>query len=454
MINRKLKAFRSTIFAEQENLTLENRLFLSAVVIGIILCINGSIISFLISPSINTVIICLSLCSLLLIVYYFIRYKGIVEFFKVPMIIISFIGISTIWVFDGGINGSDIMVLFVILMLALISVSDKNKKYVISFFLSLLITTYLIQLYRPDLIISIPSATNRWLDSFITAIYCSICIFLIITFVHKNYNTERLRAEDSEKKYKKLLEQAIDSELIIKQQNTELLKLNADKDRFMSILSHDLKSPFNTILGYSELLHEDYEKYSPVQIKERLGIINDMSNKTYNLLEDLLLWTKSQSGEMNFQPKLIDLSKICHETIESLKLSANAKKININNLSTSTINLFADQNMLKTILRNLISNAIKFTYPNGKINIYAETDDNNINITIADNGVGIDQNDIPKLWDIASKHSTYGTADEKGTGLGLLLCKEFVEKHGGKIWVESELGKGSDFKFTLPVSNQ
>lgn len=209
MIQNKLKHILSNIFAYKEDFSLENRLFLSAMVIGTLMCIIGSIISFIISPSLVTVVICLLLSSITLTFYYFIRYKRIVEPFKMPIIIVAFIGISAIWVFDGGINGPDIMVSFVILMLALISVPHGYKKYIIIFFIVLLTTIYLIQFYRPDIIVNIPSAKNRWLDSIITAIYCSFFIFLIISFLHRHYTIERQKAEASEYKVRSMFENSL-----------------------------------------------------------------------------------------------------------------------------------------------------------------------------------------------------------------------------------------------------
>ena len=145
-------------------------------------------------------------------------------------------------------------------------------------------------------------------------------------------------------------------------------------------------------------------------------------------------------------------TNICHDVIENLELNAKIKNITINHSAMEEINIFADIDMLKMVLRNLISNAIKFTNNGGQIDISAEQTDSTITISVLDNGIGIEPESLTKIFDISQFHTTTGTAEEKGTGLGLLLCKEFVEKHGGKIWVDSEFGKGSEFKFTLPIS--
>jgi PAS domain S-box-containing protein len=243
------------------------------------------------------------------------------------------------------------------------------------------------------------------------------------------------------------------AEKIIQELNRELSDLNVDKDRFIAILGHDLKSPFNTLLGYSELLKENLRQLHIDEIEDFVDKIDTTVKSTYNLLENILLWARRQSGKILFDPHKLSFKEVCMDTLNTLYPLANAKDIVINYTSTDKINVFADSNMLKTVMRNLVSNSIKFTNIGGVINIKAEGGTENTLITISDNGIGITQDNLLKLFDLGKIYTTTGTANETGTGLGLLLCKEFVEKHGGKIWVESEVGKGSNFKFTLPIAN-
>ena len=427
MIKRAL----SYIFAEKENLSLENRLFLSTIIFGVLICINGSIMSLIISPSLVTIGICIGFGVLLVILYYFIRYKNLIEPFKIPVIITAFFGICTIWIFDGGLNGPDLMVAFVILILGLIGVSDSVKKYIALLFLTLVISIYLVQFYIPEIIVTIPSYTNRWIDSLVTAIYCTIFIFLIISFLHRNYNIEKERAEENEKK---------------------LIELNANKDRFMSILAHDLKSPFASILGFLDLLSKNIHQYDREKIEAQLTIINDSAKQHFSLLEDLLIWTGSNSGKLDFEPRNINIRKICSESIENLILNASHKKVSITNLLEDDLNLNVDPGMIKTIFRNLVSNAIKFNNAGGKIEIYSEPGNKEVVFTISDNGIGIEEARLKLLFDFSHSHTTSGTSNETGTGLGLFLCKEFIEKHGGRFWAMSEKGSGSKFKFTIPCN--
>ena len=241
------------------------------------------------------------------------------------------------------------------------------------------------------------------------------------------------------------------AEIALKASEEELKILNSDKDRFISILAHDLKSPFNSILGFLDLLSQNIREYDIDEIEEQINIVNNSAIKAFRLLEDILLWVSANSGKIPFEPQKLNLATICNEVIENVKLTANTKNILINYFTAEEIIIFADKNILDTILRNLISNAIKFTNNGGKIDIYAEINHKIVTITVSDNGIGITQKLKNKLFDISQTQTTKGTEGESGTGLGLLLCKEFVEKHGGTIWVESKEGKGSDFKFTMPL---
>ncbi len=238
----------------------------------------------------------------------------------------------------------------------------------------------------------------------------------------------------------------------IKLKNAELQRLNANKDTLMSILAHDLRSPFNSILGCLDLLVNDLRQYDMDMIEKLITAVNSSAINAFNLLEDILLWTRSQSGALPFDPQEINLKLCCDELVKLFIPNAAEKNITINNAVTEKIKVFADIDMLNTILRNLISNALKFTAEGGNINIYAEQNHADVSITVSDNGVGIAPEVLSKLFDTTQMHSTRGTANEKGTGFGLLLCKRFVEKHGGEIHIKTELGKGSEIIFTLPVN--
>jgi signal transduction histidine kinase len=269
----------------------------------------------------------------------------------------------------------------------------------------------------------------------------------IITAVPQFDSNELFRGTHSI--FRDITEQKL-AEQKLKESEKQLRQLNVDKDRFISILGHDLKNPFNNILGFSEILNDEIESLNKDEIKDIAKNINKSAKITNKLLEDILMWARTQNGNIPFKPQKLRFADITNTILEILNPSAYAKNITIYSLPEDNISVYADINMLKTIVLNLVSNAIKFTNSGGAIKINAEQNSENVTISVSDNGVGIEPEDLKKLFDISQVLTTKGTAKETGTGLGLFLCKEFVEKHGGKIWVESEVGKGSDFRFTLP----
>jgi PAS domain S-box-containing protein len=234
------------------------------------------------------------------------------------------------------------------------------------------------------------------------------------------------------------------------QLNLQLKELNAAKDKFFSIIAHDLKNPFNAIIGFSNILIEQINKKDYEGITEYAGIILDSSKRAMSLLSNLFQWSRSQTGRMEFNPESIELVGLINDVIKLSNDSAQQKSITITKELPQSLNISADKAMINAILRNLISNAIKFTNKDGNIIISAQQEQNEVVVTVCDNGVGIRKDAIEKLFRIDESYTTAGTQKEKGTGLGLLLCKEFVFKHGGKIWVTSEFGKGSSFRFTIP----
>ena len=230
----------------------------------------------------------------------------------------------------------------------------------------------------------------------------------------------------------------------------QLIQLNADKDRFISILAHDLKSPFNSLLGFTDLLRTELRTYPIEKIEEMVELIYTIVERTYELLEDTLLWASIQSKKITFNPSIANVTELMSDVVKIFEPNAKAKRISIKYTSDSGLNIKSDIYMLKAILRNLISNAIKFTQEGGEIELSAFHADSHSLIKVSDDGVGIEPVVLEKLFSFTPNKSTKGTADEIGTGLGLLLCKEFVDKHGGKIWAESIVGKGTTVSFTIP----
>lgn len=232
--------------------------------------------------------------------------------------------------------------------------------------------------------------------------------------------------------------------------NQELQRLNAEKEKFLSIIAHDLKSPFTAILGFSQLLMEASINKEFEQIEKYAHIILQSSTRTVDLLKNLMEWAQSHTGRMVFSPEYFDIVTLINETTLIYDDIALQKSITLKKVLPRYASLFADKAMICTVFRNMISNAIKFTLPGGEVTIWAEERPEEMLFSVKDTGVGIPQCRLETIFQSDHATSTSGTHNEKGTGLGLTLCKEFIEKHGGKIWAESREKEGSTFYFSLP----
>lgn len=230
----------------------------------------------------------------------------------------------------------------------------------------------------------------------------------------------------------------------------ELNILNDTKDKFFNIIAHDLKNPFGSLLGASEYLYKEIDKHDVKKAQKLSKILYNSSKNAYDILANLLEWSRSQSGVLDFHPTRINLYEVADKNVQLSAAQASEKEIDIELNLDEALECDADPNMLNTILRNLLTNAIKFTAAKGKVSIEAKHTGSETIIAVKDTGTGIPAEDIPKLFRIDVKYANTGTNNEKGTGLGLILSKEFVEYHGGKIWVESRLNEGSAFYFSIP----
>jgi len=237
-----------------------------------------------------------------------------------------------------------------------------------------------------------------------------------------------------------------------KNNELKLIGLNAAKDKFFSIIAHDLRSPFSAILGFSgqliQLIHD--KEYD--QVEEVASTICSTSDRVIDLLSNLMGWAQSQTGRLNYNPEILDMNRVVDDVLLLMKGNADQKSICISARITPGLRVTADKSMVGTVMRNLISNAIKFTNLKGEIVVSSAVQQNEVVFSVADNGIGIAEERIGKLFQISDSKSTRGTQQESGTGLGLILCKEFVEMNRGRIWVESVIGAGTTFSFSLPLA--
>nr|WP_321451332.1 HAMP domain-containing sensor histidine kinase [uncultured Carboxylicivirga sp.] len=243
-----------------------------------------------------------------------------------------------------------------------------------------------------------------------------------------------------------------DIEKIVEQRTRELIDLISTKDKFYRIIAHELRNPFNSILGILELLLNNFHSYEPKEIENFLNILYGTTNISFELLVNLTEWLSINGEKLSFKPEEVNVSELLSKAILTTSLTAHQKDIIVNNCIAEDIYAIIDSNMVGTIFRNLLNNAIKYSNKKGCIDVTAQLKDEFIEITVKDNGVGLNDNTLKNIFKLEGINSVQGTAQEYGTGFGLLLCKELVEIEGGQIWVESSIGKGSEFKFTIPNS--
>jgi signal transduction histidine kinase len=296
-------------------------------------------------------------------------------------------------------------------------------------------------------------ANLRYVVAISTLIISFITIFLW-WFVRSNRQRKKANAllEEKNQQINLQKEKLVETLHFLSLREQKLKEANATKDRFFSIIAHDLKNPFSGILGLSGVLAEDFDQFTLHEQKGYINAIYESSGNLYKLLENLLQWARSQLNQIHPKPETIILGEIFHRCVKVHQNMANNKKILINYEQHCELKALADKGMTETVIRNLLSNAIKFTPVNGTASIFASLSDGQVEVTVSDTGIGIDKKDINELFRIDKRIKKNGTANEQGTGLGLIICKEFIEKNGGTIRIESLAGKGSSFIFTLPAA--
>lgn len=286
-----------------------------------------------------------------------------------------------------------------------------------------------------------PFYKKKWIQFF----FVLTIIFLVISIIlFRQYRLRKINFE-LEKTIRFRTQELLES-------NRELVESNLTKEKFLSIIAHDLKSPFNTILGFLELLHEGYDSYSDLDRKKMLHNAYNSSQVVFELVETLLFWARSKKGEMNFKPATLHVNELIHKNVKIASISSHAKSIEITfDSNDADLQVIADEDMLNFILRNLLSNSIKFTPNKGSVIIKAHADGDQAIFSVTDTGVGMSKAKLEKLFLDDSIISQPGTNNEKGTGLGLITCKYFIDKHSGKIWAESTENKGTSIYFSLPA---
>lgn len=417
----------------------ENKVFSIVTLVGAITCFVTFVININILTEnyllINLVIALLGIT--LSIFFYLSAFKGITQPLIFPFQILVSLILVFSWFYFQGIEGS--APLFFFLAIFLLIYSDNRKRYWTISVSFIFLAVVLVGLYfvKHEWFLDYIDDESRIIDLSTSFIISFTAFSFTVVWLKKKFDLERARTQQKN--------------IELKKSKTELQELVATKDKFFSIISHDLKIPFSGVIGFSELLIEKVQEKNYEKIESYARNIYNSSQQAMELLLNLLDWSRSQTGKIEFTPIPFEMAGLIDEVTELFTETAKYKSITISKELPENTNCVADRVMIATVLRNLISNAIKFTWPGGKIAISAQPNNGGLEISVSDNGVGMKSSDIEKLFRIEENFSTPGTRDEGGTGLGLLISKEFISKHRTNIRIESQPGKGSKFYFTVPV---
>jgi two-component system, sensor histidine kinase and response regulator len=429
-MSRLLNKIGSFLAGNQKDLVLENKIFNIIAFLAAFTCFSTFITNLFVGfPLIFNVL--LLLCGVVFVLFFYLSvYRKITKPLEIPLQVVAISLLIVVWFFNQGIEGSGPFYFYLVTFAFIYSNSKKKYWTILFIYLLLAIILVLMNSFYPEFMFYYSNKTSQILDLSANLIISLAILGITAILLKQNYDRERSKVEKNA---------------------AQLKSLNATKDKFFSIISHDLRNPFNNLLGISRHLKANIDNYTSEEIRENVALIEESSKRGYELLENLLEWSMSQTGSIKFKPIKLCLPSVIQECLLVLENQVANKKINLITEVDKDIEVIADFNMLKIIIRNLLTNAFKYSNPGGKVIIRSEFNTKNeIEISVIDEGIGIPDEEIEKLFRIDTKYSTPGTSDEFGTGLGLILCKEFVEKHNGKIWVESKLNSGSIFKFTLP----
>ncbi len=506
-MSKFIQYFNSRIIGNLEDLPLQRRIFIMTSFFGGLLTFFGAFVNYI--SGLSPIIIALPMISGLFFFYFYSQSKKHDNYHKYinPFIIISFISVTIIWFYNDGYNSNHAMLILVTMTVSVLIIEAKYRKYILLLFLIDLIILIVFQYLNPDLIVKYDSEESRFVDILLSVIYDSIIIYFIVVNLLNNYHIERDNLKKEKEKTEKYnqeligLNETISSQNIeletlisqlsdvnrtvslqnsqLSQQNYELEALNDEltqvnytvtlqnnkleelndeldlankaKDKFFSIISHDLKNPLTGIMGSVELLDLYFKTNNIDKVSLQIDRLKQGTLQFRSLLNELLEWARTQSGNIKFEQEYFDLNELCKDNIETAKNLAELKEIQLIFESNQKFNqVYADKNMINTVIRNLLTNAIKFTNKNGFVKILITDDDKNYSIKVIDNGVGMSQEDINKLFRIDVSVTTIGTSKEKGTGLGLIICNEFIKKHNGMIQVNSKINEGTTFEVFLP----
>ena len=452
-MNKIVDRYKELVFGKDTVFDVQKRVFLLITHISIIIGTVGVIVDIILDLGFFLTGITI-LTVLLLVIFYIKVRKTQLDFkFSLGFFLISIFVFPILWFYNGGYNGNNIILIFVY-FIVVITILPANLRFVSFIIYTLMISTLTItNYYYPHLVTSYDNESQRFIDLILGYFMYLILAYSIQNTIVKNYELDRKKINIQNDQLNLLIAKQYDTNAKLEQSLNHVKELNSAKDRFITVLSHDLRSPFQGLLGITKILDSDYDSFSDTEKRLYISQVNSSVEKLYLFLEELLLWGRVQKNAVKLTYESTIVRELLIQTISLISETAAKKKISVEIVCDEFLKAVLDREMIAIVLRNLISNAIKFSTVGGKILVTALLEIDQIKISIIDYGVGISEDIIPKLFRLDESVSTVGTNGEQGSGMGLILCNDIVKKHNGEISVRSKEGRGSTFTIQIPQNN-
>ncbi len=451
MIKNIITAYKKLIFGEERSFDVQKKVFLLITHITILIGFVGVAVDIILDLGFFLTLV--TFLTVLVVTYFhvIVRRSSLKAGHSVALFLITLFVFPLLWFYNGGYDGNNIILIFVYFIVMVTILPPRLR--VIAFFIytfmivGLTITHY----YYPNLVTHYEDSYHRFIDLILGYVMYLVLAFSIQNLILRNYEIDRGRVNSQNDQLNNLVEQLNIAKNQLEQSLNSIKELNSAKDRFVSVLSHDLRSPFQGILGITKTLESDYSSFNDHEKKYFIGQVNKSLDKLYGFLEELLLWGRIQSNSIELKKEPQNIKSILAQILLLFSDITAKKKINVQIFCDDSLQFNLDKEMISVVIRNLLSNSIKFSPFGSQIDLSAEMDNEQLHIKVKDNGVGLSDEYKSKLFKLDEIISTAGTDGEQGTGMGLILCNDIIKKHNGSIGVESKEGKGTIFTVLLPA---
>lgn len=444
-----IKAYKKLIFGEDKSFDVQKKVFLLITHITIIIGLVGIAVDIILDLGFFLTLV--TILTVLLVVYFHIivRRSTLKVKYSVALFIITLVVFPFLWIYNGGYDGNNIILIFVYFIVMVTILPPKLRLTAFVTYTLMIVGLTITHYYYPNLVTHYEDSYHRFIDLMLGYVMYLILAFSIQSLILRNYEIERGRANSQNDQLNNLVDQLNQAKAQLENSLKSIKELNSAKDRFVSVLSHDLRSPFQGILGITKTLESDYSSFNDHEKKYFIGQVNKSLDKLYGFLEELLLWGRIQSSAIELKKEPHNIKSLLSQILLLFSDITSRKKIIVKIYCDESLKFNLDKEMISVVIRNLLSNSIKFSPVGSQIDLAAEIINEQLVIKVKDNGIGISDEYKSKLFKLDEIVSTSGTDGEQGTGMGLILSNDIIKKHNGSITVESKEGKGTTFTVIL-----